>query len=254
MEAPEVPTEHLHEEMHHHAEHEGEGAKWIMGVALSSAIIAGMAAIASLLAGVHDNKAMIDQMRASDSWSYYQAKGVKSNVLSSKIELLTALGKTPDKKDTEKIPGYKKDQERISEKAHEFEEASTEHLEIHESFARSVTLFQVAIALAAVSVLTKRRGFWFVSLAGAAVGAYFLGEGVMAGNAQKEPVPLTESAGGGEGKAHEGKAHEGHEKKAEGEKKGEGEPAEHPAAGGAEETKPATAEPAGAGEAKPKGE
>src|SRR5438105_1387121 len=96
MEAPEVPTEHLHE----HIEHEAHGgAPWIMGVALSSALIAALAAIASLLAGANANEAMVDQMKAADQWAYYQAKGVKANVLASKMELLTALGKEPDRKD-----------------------------------------------------------------------------------------------------------------------------------------------------------
>ena len=34
----------------------------------------------------------------------------------------------------------------------------------HEVFARSVTMFQIAIAIAAISALTKKRRFWFVSL------------------------------------------------------------------------------------------
>jgi len=43
MEAPEVPTEHLHEQMEHHA-HQHK-ARWITGVALSSAMLAGLAAV-----------------------------------------------------------------------------------------------------------------------------------------------------------------------------------------------------------------
>jgi len=43
MEDPEVPIEHLQEEIHHRAAHEGE--RWIMGVALSSALLASLAAV-----------------------------------------------------------------------------------------------------------------------------------------------------------------------------------------------------------------
>jgi hypothetical protein len=213
MEAPEVPIEHLHEEMHHHAEHGGEESKWIMGVALSSAIIAGLAAIASLLAGVNANEAMIDQMRSSDQWNYYQAKGVKSNVLASKMELLIALGKTPDAKDKDKIAAYKKDQEGIKARASEYEAGSREHLETHEAFARSVTMYQVAIALAAVSVLTKRRRFFLVSLGAAFIGVWFLTDGLLRIRAQKEPAEEAAEGGGGGGeeKAHAKKAAGGEE-------------------------------------------
>jgi hypothetical protein len=44
MEEAEVPLEHLHEEIHRHAEQSGE--KWISWVALSTAILAVLAAIA----------------------------------------------------------------------------------------------------------------------------------------------------------------------------------------------------------------
>ncbi len=49
MEEAEVPLEHLHEEVHHSAEHSGE--TWISWVALSTAILAVLAAIAGLLSG-----------------------------------------------------------------------------------------------------------------------------------------------------------------------------------------------------------
>src|SRR5436190_5232842 len=105
MEAPEVPTEHLHEEMHHHAGHSKQ--PWTMGVALSSALLAGLAAVCSLLAGHHANEAMIDQIQSSDRWAYYQAKGIKAAVLGSKIELLEAEGKTVSQKDRDKVAEYK---------------------------------------------------------------------------------------------------------------------------------------------------
>jgi len=71
----EVPTEHLHEHMEHSAEENKE--RWILGVALSSAFLAAFAAMAALMAGFHANEAMLDQIKASDQWAFYQAKGNK---------------------------------------------------------------------------------------------------------------------------------------------------------------------------------
>jgi Domain of unknown function (DUF4337) len=222
MEAPEVPTEHLHEEMHHQAEHSGE--RWTLGVALSSAIIAGLAAIASLLAGVKANEMMVDQMKASDQWNYYQAKGVKSAVLSSKIEMLKALGKPEEPKDKGKVEQYKSDQAKIFTNGKALEASSRENLEIHECMARSVTMFQVAIAVAAISVLTKRRGFWFAGLAASLVGLAFLSQGAIKIH-QHQEVEIEESetgdkAGGGEkaGKAEKAEKPGAAEKAAAGEK------------------------------------
>src|ERR1700732_2560886 len=101
MEDPEVPTEHLHEEIHHHAEHSRE--KWVLGVALSSALLAGLAAVASLMAGHHANEAMMSQIESSDQWSYYQSKGIKETALTSKAEILEALGKSVSGADKDKV-------------------------------------------------------------------------------------------------------------------------------------------------------
>src|SRR5471032_2633813 len=107
MEEAEVPTEHLHEDMEHHAAH--SKAPWTMGVALSSALLAGLASVSSLLAGHHANEAMVEQIRSSDRWSYYQAKGIKAAILGSKVELREAEGKPVSPKDLQKLADYKKD-------------------------------------------------------------------------------------------------------------------------------------------------
>src|SRR3954466_1580549 len=179
MEAPEVPTEHLHEEIHHHASHKREKARWMTGVALSSALLASLAAVCSLLAGHHANEAMIDQIQSSDRWAYYQAKGIKAAVLGSKIELLEAEGKPVAAKDRDKMAEYKKEQDEISAEAKHKEHASESHLQQHVIFARGVTLFQIAIAIGAIAALTDRKAFWLVSLLFGAVGVVFLVQGLL---------------------------------------------------------------------------
>ena len=172
MEDPEVPTEHLHEEIHHHAEHTRE--KWVLGVALSSALLAGFAAVASLMAGHHANEAMISQIESTDQWSYYQAKGIKETALTSKAEILDALGKSVSGADKEKVAQYQRDKEQIEKKAGELEKDAQTHLRTHEVLASAVTMFQIAIAVGAISVLIRSRTFWLVSLAVGVVGIAFL--------------------------------------------------------------------------------
>jgi len=46
-------------------------------------------------------------------------------------------------------------------------------LRTHHVLSRSVTMFQIAIAIGAISVLTKRRKFWAISLGFRAVGLFF---------------------------------------------------------------------------------
>jgi hypothetical protein len=142
-------------------------------------------------------------MRASDQWSYYQAKGIKSAVTSLKLEMYKMLGKPEEPKDKAKVEQYKTDQAKISVNAKALEASSRENLETHECMARSVTMFQVAIAVAAISVLTKKRSFWFAGLAASVVGLVFLTQGVNQIRQHKE-VEIEESdSGGGEKKSGE---------------------------------------------------
>jgi len=168
MEEAEVPLEHLHERVHESAEH--SGAVWISWVALSTAVLAVLAAIAGLLSGKHANEAMVSQIEASDQWSYYQAKSIKAAVLDAKI----ALSATPSEQDREKTARYQEEESEIKSEAEHKEAAAKSNFHKHEVFARGVTMFQIAIAIAAISALTKRRRFWIVSLLFGGVGCVFL--------------------------------------------------------------------------------
>ena len=168
MEESEVPLEHLHEEIHHTAEHSRE--VWISWVALSTAILAVLAAIAGLLSGRYVNEAMMNQIEASDQWNYYQAKGIKAAVLDAKMSLSGA----PNDSDQSKRDRYEKEQEKIKSEAEQKEAAAKSNFHKHEVFAGGVTMFQIAIAIAAISALTRKRRFWIVSLLFGAVGCAFL--------------------------------------------------------------------------------
>ncbi len=174
MEEAEVPLEEMHEHIQHSAEH--GGVPWISWVALSTAVLAVLAAIASLLSGSHANEAMMNQIEASDSWAYYQAKGIKASVLDAKM----TLSGTTTEQDRTKAEHYQKEQEEIQREAKAKEHEAKQNFHQHEVFARSVTMFQIAIAIAAISALTRKRRFWLVSLGFGVVGAVFLVLGFLA--------------------------------------------------------------------------
>jgi Domain of unknown function (DUF4337) len=173
----EVPTEHLHETIHEAAEgHHHHASGFNMQVALSTAILAVLAAVAALMAGHAANEALLEQMQASDQWSYYQSKSIKENVLTTKLALIVAMGKTIEGTDAKKLAEYKTDMEEIKTEAEAKEAESKSHMKHHVTLARSVTLFQIAIALSAIAVLTKKRPLWLTSLAlGAIGGIFFIG-------------------------------------------------------------------------------
>lgn len=168
MEEAEVPLEQLHEEIHHRAEH--AEVSWISWVALSTAILAVLAAIAGLLSGKHANEAMMSQIEASDQWGYYQAKSIKAAILEAK----TTLASEATAEDKEKEANYQEEQMEIKHEAEHRQAEAKADFHKHEIFAHSVTMFQIAIAIAAISALTKKKPFWFVSLLFGLAGTVFL--------------------------------------------------------------------------------
>lgn len=164
MEEPEVPTEHLSEEINEKAEEmvRRMDSKWTLFVAISTALMAVLAALASLLAGHHSNEAVIDQIKASDQWSYYQAKSIKAELRTIEPQ----NGSKSAEQTTQEAESVKKN-------AEEFEHDSDAHLKRHVTFATSVTFLQIAIAISAISVITRRRFLWYGSLAVALIGTYF---------------------------------------------------------------------------------
>jgi Domain of unknown function (DUF4337) len=174
MEEPEVPTEHLHEEINHQAEHGGE--RWILGVALSSALLASFAAVASMTSGHYSTEAMVSQIESANQWSYFQSKSIKEAQLRSKMELLDALGKPGSDGDKAKATEYQNEKAEIQKKAEELGKEAQHYLHTHHLLARSVTMFQIAIAVGAISALTRRKTFWFVSLVFGAVGLVLMAQ------------------------------------------------------------------------------
>ena len=177
MEQPEVPLEHLQEHVEHHAHTSGE--QWASWVALSTAILAAFAAVCSLLAGFHANEAMINEIESANQWAFYQAKGIKSAVLDTRLELLKALDKPTDPKGAAKLAEYAKDQQGIRAEAEHRQTKAEAHLHQHVILARGVTMFQISIAVSAISALTKKRRFWFIGLAFGLIGGVFLIQGLL---------------------------------------------------------------------------
>jgi len=178
MEEIEDPTESLQENIREEAGQKRE--RLSLYVALSTAIMAVLAALSGLMAGHHANEALIEQIKAADQWAYYQSRGIKSEIdLSTTTIIKSFSGKIPLEYENKKVERYEKEKEDIRTKAEESEKSSALHLNKHTILSRAVTLFQVAIAVAAISVLTRKRILWLISIGLALIGLIFLVQGII---------------------------------------------------------------------------
>jgi hypothetical protein len=184
------PTEHVEHEINHQATH-GDGSKWIVASAMTAAILAALAATASALATSHLTQSTLIRIKANDDWNYYQAKSIKSSILDAKIYSAQLTRTEPRKSDVDKKSEYAQQMEEIQTSARSLEKLSKQHLESHETFEGAATLFHVAIAVVAVSVVVKRKEFWYVAMAGGAVGIVIFAKALIQAPAalQEEPEP-----------------------------------------------------------------
>ena len=79
-----------------------------------------------------------------------------------------------DESDQLKRARYEKEQEEIRSEAKRKQAMAKSYFHKHEVFARGVTMFQIAIAIAAISALTRKRSFWIVGLLFGVAGCTFL--------------------------------------------------------------------------------
>ncbi|HKW09324.1 MAG TPA: DUF4337 domain-containing protein [Gemmatimonadaceae bacterium] len=192
-ESSDVELDKIRETIDQELEREGGGALLRL-VALTTAVFAAIAAIASLLAGSTVNEALVLksesaqlQAQASDQWAYYQAKGIKAAIASSMIGVAASSRRSAE--DSARALGarYAREQEDIARQARELERErdARSHdadtlLAKHHFFAYSVAVLQVAIALGAVAALTRRRLVWLFSASLGVVGVVFLGAALRA--------------------------------------------------------------------------
>jgi hypothetical protein len=181
MEEQEIPIDQIRDKIDEEAEMAKmeQREKWTLHTALSTACIAVLAAIAGLLSGHHVNEALIQQIKASDQWNFYQAKSIKSEIATSTSKILGAYpGAKPQAEDAGAVARYEKEKEEIKKQAEEFQHESEKQLGIHVTLSKAVTIFQIAIAIAAIAILTRKRALWYGSITLTLIGAIFLFMGI----------------------------------------------------------------------------
>jgi hypothetical protein len=167
---------HVHGAHEHEVEHQAHhGPGLAQYVAIFTAILSTVGAIVSYQGGATQNEAMLykneavlQKTHASDQWNYYQAKSNKGHLMELALAIAPEDKKDYYKKEIEKYDGEKKE---IKAKAEALEESSrkaneqSEHLmHPHHRLAQAMTLIQIAISLASITVLTRKR--WLFALAG----------------------------------------------------------------------------------------
>jgi hypothetical protein len=180
----------IEEELQENAEH--ARSRQDKMVAATMAVLAALLAIVSVLGHLATTEEIINQQRASDQWSYYQAKSIRryeseiardllAEMRSSAAKASAAKAKETaagaERESTVKVADYEKNALRYSKEAEEIQaEAKKLEEESHLRGRQALRIefgevfVEVGIVLASLAILTRRKGFWFASIVGGIVG------------------------------------------------------------------------------------
>jgi hypothetical protein len=165
-----------HDHAVEHAAHTETLGRW---VAMFTAVLATMGAIISYQNGGSEsqglefkNEAILKKAEASDQWAYYQAKGIKEIIVShapaaddaERAALAAEARRYADEK-----AEIQKEAKAFEAEARAADAASARAFAPHRHLAQALALVQVAIALAALTVLTRQR--WLLVLSGGSAAA-----------------------------------------------------------------------------------
>jgi hypothetical protein len=179
---------HVHGPHDHELEHAAQHAAKSPSagtIAVVTAVLATVGALFSYMggatqanAGLDKNNAAIKKTEASNQWNYYQAKSSKQNL----AELAVVLA--PEDKRAgyrDEVERYKKEKaeiklaaEKLEAESADWDHQSDAQMHLHHRWAQATTALQIAIALAAMALLTARRwlewGMFGVAGLGVALG------------------------------------------------------------------------------------
>jgi hypothetical protein len=152
--------------------------KWQGWLALSTAIMAVLAALTTLYMGKYSSRAIMAQGQESDQWAYFQAKSIKEHSfeMGRKGLELQMLGqkrmpfmvaeeyrKTIAKYDDE-VKRYSRERQEIKAKAEEIARRKLKAQDMGGNFAYALIFLQIAIMLSSIASLTKRHYLWYIAL------------------------------------------------------------------------------------------
>ncbi len=178
------PHDHALEHAAEQASHSGDSLA--ARVAVMTAILSTVGAVFSYQGGATQNEAMmfkneavLKRTEASDQWAFYQAKSSKQNLAE-----LAALIAPPEKRAAfeSEVERYKAEKKEIQAKAKELEEQTRHFNELsersmhpHHRLAQATTMIQIAISLAAITVLTRKKWlFWGAGITAAGGGVLWI--------------------------------------------------------------------------------
>jgi hypothetical protein len=146
-------------------------------VSVTMAILAVLGAIVTLLGHRAHTEELLLQAKATDQWAYYQAKNIRLHEMQAVADILGALAHVDKEKTAavhekyvKEVERYENDKESISDKAKDLEAERDLVSRRADRFDGGEVFLEMGLVICSLTLLTKKRFFWFSGIAVAALG------------------------------------------------------------------------------------
>ena len=141
-------------------------------VAATMAILAAGLAVVSVLGHIMTTEELLNQQRASDQWTYYQAKSIRRYQSEVARDLFTSMKMEAQSQQYQKnAEKYRSDDDDIQKEAQGLERESRLAGRKALGFHFGEVFLEFSIVLASLAILTKKGFLWLASIASGALGA-----------------------------------------------------------------------------------
>jgi hypothetical protein len=157
-------------ELQENAEHGRENPS-LAPISVTMAILAVCVAVVSLLGHRAHTEEVLFQARASDQWSYYQAKNIRRHNYEMGVDLLSMV-EFKDKAQEDKVRNkyqheaerYAKEQAEIEEQAKDLEKESALAQRKANRFDLGEVFLEIALVISSLALLSRKRFYWFLGI------------------------------------------------------------------------------------------
>lgn len=145
-------------------------------VSLTMAILAVLVATISLLGHRAHTEELLLQNKATDNWSYYQAKNIRRHTYELFLDMVaissakdTAQAEQLKEKYKREIERYDREQKQMEEEGHKLEQETEHESRRADRFDLGEVFLEIGLVVSSITLLTRRRLYWqFGILAGIA--------------------------------------------------------------------------------------
>jgi Domain of unknown function (DUF4337) len=168
------------------ADHEHQDHPLVLPVSITISIMAVLVAGVTLLGHRAHTEELLRQSQAADKWAQYQAKSVRlheTQGFSDVVNLVATMGQGKGdalaEKYSKQVEHYQSDKEDISKEARDLEAERDLAARRADRFDGGEAILEIGLVICSVTLLTKRKAFWFAGMLLGAGGLLLAASGLL---------------------------------------------------------------------------